>query len=57
MFGRSDKKKNFGIGALKSGLYDASHHNAHNCFQKFCKFCAQEIEMIRSIFLKEGKYI
>jgi hypothetical protein len=37
----------------KSGLYDASHHKAHNCFQKFCKFCAQEIEMIGFIFLSK----
>jgi hypothetical protein len=35
----------------KSGLYDASHHKAHNCFQKFCKFCAQELEMIMFLFL------
>ena len=57
MIGCSEKRKNFGIGALKNGLYDASRHKAHNFKGEFCKFCAQELEMIRSIFLKEGKYI
>jgi hypothetical protein len=37
----------------KNGLYDASNHKAHNCLQKFCKFCAQEFEMIGFIFLKK----
>jgi hypothetical protein len=46
-----------GFRTLKSGLYDASRHKAHNLKGEFCKFCARELEMIRSIFLKEGKYI
>jgi len=43
---------------LKSRRYDASHHNAHNCLQKFRKFCARELEMIGFIFLlkKENSF-
>jgi hypothetical protein len=36
---------------IKSGLYDASHHKAHNFNGKFCKFCAHEFEMIGFILL------
>ena len=50
MIGCSEKRKNFGIGALKSGLYDASRHKAHNLKGEFCKFCAQELEMIGFIY-------
>jgi len=50
MFGCSYKRKNFGIGALKSGLYDASRHNVLNFWGEFCKFCAQEFEMIGFIY-------
>jgi hypothetical protein len=35
----------------KSGLYDASRPKAHNLKGEFCKFCAQELEMIGFIFL------
>jgi hypothetical protein len=47
----SEKIDDFYLRALKSGLYDASHHKANNCLQKFCKFCARELEMIGFIFL------
>jgi hypothetical protein len=50
MIGCSKKRKNFGIGALKSGLYDASRHKAHNFKGEFCKFCAQEFEIIGIIY-------
>jgi hypothetical protein len=50
VIGCSEKRKNLCIGALKRGLYDASRHKAHNLKGEFCKFCAQELEMIGFIY-------
>jgi hypothetical protein len=51
MIGRSEMMNILHARALKKWALGCGLHNAHNLNWEFCKFCAQELEMIGFIFL------